>query len=132
MKTITALTYGLIGQYGGRKRPGRFSIFIDTLTKTVYPVPLDVEHVDVAQSILGADAERLKYLVPVHIDMVTDNGIESVDSIIVGECGMEELLSVRHPESELENAARLTVAFVRRGEVPCDCEPKISHKYALR
>lgn len=118
MKALSALTNGLIGQYGGRKKPGRLSIFVDTMTGDVYPVPINVEHVDVARRIWGEDRERLQYVVPVHIDMQNDSfGQPWIVELITGESGMEALLHVEHSEEILRKAEACARNVLDRGDI---------------
>ncbi len=119
MKTLDRFTYGLIGQYGDRKKPGRLSVFIDLNNQPalIYPVTRDIEHVDLARKLYEGQPEKLARLIPVHIDLHAPLGIEQVVGLLTGECGMEALLSIKHTRKDLETAHTLAQHFIANGEI---------------
>jgi len=121
MKNLTALTHGLIGQYGNRKQAGRLSIFVDLNNQppVIYPVPREIEHVAFAQELYFPEQRaELACLVPVHIDLQPDgNGIERVVNITTGECGMEAILNIKHTRESLMQAHLEAHHLIRQGDI---------------
>lgn len=111
----------LIPQYFPRKQAEQLCLIVDTHTQLVYPVPVDLEHIDFATLLLkGKDIrnnpEEAKELVPSNIIIDITNKI--VNSITTGNIsGMELAFNVRHSTYAIDRAHTRALGFIRDGEI---------------
>ncbi|MEM4336461.1 MAG: hypothetical protein QXG86_00455 [Candidatus Woesearchaeota archaeon] len=141
MKVYDRLTWGIYNTFGGRKKAGYLSVIVDLSSDIIYPVPLDMEHIDFVSKLLGiskseiAFDERVKKFIPSIIE-IEDTGIEvKVSGILTGVSGLEIGCGVRHSKEDLEKAHLKVIDFVNRGELPVAedfiSRSKIQYRYSF-
>lgn len=113
MQAYEALTDEVVREYGDRKKPGRVSLVVDTLTSDIYLVPKNVEHIDFMKGNFSNRDYGL--FVPFHLDM--DN--EDVVKLTPGESGLEYKLGVEHDNASIAIARVLVFEFIRKGDKRC-------------
>lgn len=135
------LTWSIVSSFSGRKKPGRISILVDTVTGNVYVVPRKQEHVDYAKEIFGINAPEFlpplaKNIIPSHLEVLVnpETGMEEVTSIHTGDCGLEIRYGVRHSRDALYKGHKLAKCFVFQGEVPVaeTLRESVNERYVLQ
>jgi len=140
MKTVSALTWGLYNNYGGRKKPGYLSVIVDVEHEIIYPVPLDVEHIEfISKNILNVSKEDVtanpllaEKLIPSIIEI--DDISREVRGVLTGISGVEIGFGVRHSMKDLEKAHAMVLDFIANGEIRMadNFNAKISPKYSKK
>ncbi|MEM4336463.1 MAG: hypothetical protein QXG86_00465 [Candidatus Woesearchaeota archaeon] len=143
-KAFKSLSYSLINPNAGyfpRKKSNQLCVVVNTQSNLIYPVPINIEHIDFASKILGfplgENLEDASKIVPSNI-FISATGINDIiDKVIkveTGISGMEIGYGLRHTYEQLQKAHNLVKNFVLSGEVPVSLslEEKIITKYAIK
>ncbi len=126
-KAYQKLTWEIVDNFVGRKKPLYLGLICDTRNSLVYPIPVDVEHVDWAIVILGSGYDRgdvrsdpflLTHLVPVTIEF--NAAYDGIKGMLTGVSGMEIGFGVRHTSRQFDIAHALAASFIKNGEIPLD------------
>lgn len=124
-KSYKILTFGILENFGRRKKANYLGLVCDTKNMKIYPVPVNVEHIEWALNIIGGGYSReailrnsslISHLVPAIV--VFDPGLEIVEGSIIATSGMEIGFGVRHTSEQINEATSLVDAFIRNGEIP--------------
>ena len=107
MEPIKYLSKKILKKYYGRKQEALISLIIDVAKEKIYPVSKHLEHIDVAELLLGKTKKELAanpklaaHLIPSTIEII--NG--QVTGVITGISGLELGFGVRHNRKDLHKA----------------------------
>ncbi|OYT32565.1 hypothetical protein DRJ22_00055 [Candidatus Woesearchaeota archaeon] len=128
-KAYTALTQAVFANFAHRKGANTLSIITDTETGKIYPVPRELEHIDLACLLLHTNRkefqeqrtiylDKIEKLIPTIIEFSQD--CTTVTGIITGVSGMELGYRIRHTENDLNNAHALAKQFIKNGDFEID------------
>lgn len=116
------LTWKLYDKFGGRKKEGYLSLIVDVKTGIIYPVPLELEHIKFALTLLGKKKEDIEknpglasHLIPSLI--FVDDVKREVIGVLTGSSGMEPGFGVRHEKKDLNLAYQLVLRFINEGNI---------------
>jgi len=114
------LTWELFEAFGGRKKAGLLSIFVDVKTGQLHPLPLKVEHVAFAARLLGTTVEAIKQkpemaMHLVNSNIVVENG--EIVEVFTGISGLELHCNVKHYIADLKKAHGIIWVFINDGEI---------------
>ncbi len=122
-KVFASLTWATVARFIGRKKAHVLSVICDTENNKIYPVPLEIEHVDWAATILQVTRTEIRqnpssasHLVPAVIELSPTR--EEVVGLLTGTSGLEIGFRVRHTKEQLESAHKMTLRFITKGEIP--------------
>lgn len=120
-----ALTSDVVEKFVGRKKPGLLSFLIDTNTNTIYPVPYDVEHFQLAAKICRVSTEDIDYdpqiashIVTGFIEIQLTDDAYRVGRASIGHSSLEFRHRVQHTPQQLAKAKQLLEQFIKNGDVP--------------
>ncbi|MBS3174918.1 hypothetical protein J4440_03495 [Candidatus Woesearchaeota archaeon] len=122
-KPINRLTWKVIEKYGNRKYQGLLTFFVNVTTEEIFPVPVDIEHIDFICKLINFDNRNelrqnpfaAMHLVPSTIH-INDDGY--IDSVITGVSSLEMGAGVRHSKENIKKAHKLIHDFISNGELP--------------
>ena len=105
--------------YFPRKKPSQLCLILDLrdTNQDIYPVPVNMEHIDIVSAILNKKKITTPELVAKFIPSnLTINRLErKVTGIVTGISGMEISCNVRHYRRDLRNTHSIVKGFIRRG-----------------
>ncbi len=137
------LLYNILSEGAGyfpRKKPDQLCVVTNTEENLIYPVPIEIEHIDFVSRLLGFNIrnvpEKASKIVPSNIFIKLrgiNDVIDNVTGMDTGISGMEIGHGLRHHAEQLEKADSLVEEFVRKGELPVDprFESEINRKYSF-
>ncbi len=104
--------------YFPRKQPDQLCCVVNLEDKKIYPVPVEIEHIDFVSLLLTSDIksnpEYARRVIPSNLRIDALDRV--VKKIITGVSGMEIGYNVRHTTHDVDLAHSLMREFVSRGE----------------
>lgn len=121
--------------YFPRKEADQLCCIVNLEDEKIYPVPVEIEHVDFAGLILKNNIQNnpgyASRFIPSNLRIDALDRV--VRKIITGVSGMEIGYNVRHTFSDVDLAHSLIKDFVFRGEFPCrSIEEEVVYRYCIK
>jgi len=104
--------------YFPRKKPEQLCLIVDLDTELIYPVPVEIEHIDFTSLLKGnikKNPDLARKVIP--SNLIIDLS-RTVNGIITGVSGMESGYKVRHISSDIDIAHDLIYSFITYGDLP--------------
>jgi len=105
----------------GRKRPDLITFFYDVTENNFVPIPVELEHAQLAYLMLGLTETQIKenpmaasHLIPIVYTISTSEN--KVIGLLVGVSSLEMGLGVHYHKADLEKAFTEAMIFVTNGE----------------
>jgi hypothetical protein len=131
--TKEGMTRELFEVFGNRKQEGLFAAFVNVKTEEIIPVPIGVEHIEMAARLLHLAPSDIKahpdvasHLVASYLQIEKSPAGLKIVGILTGVCGTNMGYGVRHERSDLEKAHALMLQFALNGEIPVAAPLKLN------
>ena len=119
--------------YFPRKKANQLCLVTDVKSGLVYPVPVDIEHIDLVSKLADCDIknkpECARRIIPSNI--IISLSTSEVTSIITGVSGCEIAYNVRHSTNNLNEAHNIIKKFIEGDEFKLSkgLEEKLVYQY---
>ena len=122
VKSITKLTWKIFENHGNRKENGVLTFIINTVTKEIYPIPKNIEHIDFVCLILGYETRNelkrnpssASHLVATYLTIKEGE----ITKILTGFSSTEMAGGVRHTKKQINEAHKIIHKLISKGEIP--------------